>query len=515
MKPRLRQFLGLLLVAPALAVAQTPPEPPSAATASPATVALFTEQQLDDLLGPIALYPDALIGLILPASTSPTEIVLAARFLKMGNDPSRADIEPWDDSVRALARYPDTVRWMDENLAWTKQLGEAFLAQPDDVMNAIQRLRARALAAGNLFSTPQQQVVSEGGYIRILPAQPEVIFVPYYNPQLIYLARPSYPSWDAPLLAFGTGFSGGWWLAYNLDWPARRIWVINRSDRERYWRDHRDWRPGTPPPPGRPAHVGPPPWHAWRPSVDRPRPPGPPSTLPRPHPHVSQPAPYSGAPRFARPGTPPTAGQPPTVGQPPAPPRRGPPAAGTDGSPNTPTTPTGPSRRPRLHEMGPQPTVAPTPAGTLAPSAAPALTVTRAPRVAPSPAPSTAPASNPAAAAAPAPTPTPPSTTPSPTPPPNRRGEARSDQPGRTRPSPENRPPSTERTSPPPPRTRSSPPPAAAPAPAPTSAPAPAPAASRSAPPPPAPAPAATPAPAPAPADPDDRRGRRPNEQPR
>jgi hypothetical protein len=223
MKPRLRQFLGFLLVAPALAVAQTPPPTPAASASSATVVELFTEQQLDDLLGPIALYPDALIGLILPASTSPTEIVLAARFLKMGNAPSRADSEPWDDSVRALARYPDTVRWMDENLAWTKQLGEAFLAQPDDVMNAIQRLRARALAAGNLFSTPQQQVVSEGGYIRILPAQPEVIFAPYYNPQLVYLARPSYPPWDAPLLAFGAGFSGGWWLAYNLDWPARRI----------------------------------------------------------------------------------------------------------------------------------------------------------------------------------------------------------------------------------------------------------------------------------------------------
>jgi hypothetical protein len=483
MKPRLRQFLGFLLVALALAVAQTPPPTPAASASSATVVELFTEQQLDDLLGPIALYPDALIGLILPASTSPTEIVLAARFLKMGNAPSRADSEPWDDSVRALARYPDTVRWMDENLAWTKQLGEAFLAQPDDVMNAIQRLRARALAAGNLFSTPQQQVVSEGGYIRILPAQPEVIFAPYYNPQLIYLARPSYPSWDAPLLAFGAGFSGGWWLAYNLDWPARRIWVINRSDRERYWRDHRDWRPGTPPPPGRPAHVGPPPWHAWRPSVDRPRPPAPPNALPRPHPHVAQPAPYSGAPRFARPGTPPAAGQPPTAGQPPAPPRRGPPPAGTDGSP---TPPTGPSRRPRLNEMGPQPTVAPTPAGTLAPNTDPALTLTRAPRgsVSPTPVSRATPAPAPIASPAPAPSPTPPAATPSPTPPPHRRGEARSDQPGRTRPTPENRPPSAERTSPPPPRTRSSPPP-------------------------PASTPVATPAPAAAPAEPDPRRARR------
>jgi hypothetical protein len=508
MNPRLRQFLGLLLVAPALAVAQTPPAPPPAASASAANaVALFTEQQLDELLGPVALYPDALIALILPAATTSTEIVLAARFLKMGNDPSRADIEPWDDSVRALVRYPDTVRWMDENLAWTKQLGEAFLAQPDDVMNAIQRLRARALAAGNLFSTPQQRVVSEGGYIRILPAQPEVIFVPYYNPQLIYLARPTYPSWDAPLLAFGTGFSGGWWLAYNLDWPARRIWVINRSDRERYWRDHRDWRPGTPPPPGRPAHVGPPPWHAWRPSGDRPRPPGPPNSLPRPHPHVAQPGPYSGAPRFAQRGTPPAVGQPPTTGQPSAPPRRGPPPANSEGSV---PTPTGPSRRPRLNEMGPQPTVAPTPAGTLVPNTDPALTLTRAPRgsIAPVPESRATPAPAPIASPALAPSPAPPAAPPSPTPPQNRRGEARSDQPGRTRPPPENRPPTAERTAPPPPRTRSSPPPAAAPAPAPTSAPAPAaaPAASRSAPP--------APAPAQAPADPDDRRGRRPNEQP-
>ena len=299
MKIRPWQFFGLLLVLTTLAPAQdVRPAPLLPAHSSSAQL---SPEQLDELLGPIALYPDALIAIMLPASTSPSEIVLAARYLQDGRNAQQIDQQPWDDSVRALAHYPDTIRWMDENLAWTKQLGEVFLAQSDDVMSAIQRLRARALSAGSLFTNAQQQVVTEAGLISILPAQPHVIYAPYYSPQIVYFSRVGYSSFNEPFLSFGTGFSSGWWLAYHLDWGQRRIWVVDRHARERHWQEHRDLRPGLPPPPGRPGFVGPPPWQTWHPSPHHARPPRPADVGPRTQIVIVQPAPYSGAPRFHRP----------------------------------------------------------------------------------------------------------------------------------------------------------------------------------------------------------------------
>ena len=102
-------------------------------------------QQLDQLLGPIALYPDPLIAQILPASTLPTQIVLADRYVSGGGDPNQIDQQPWDASVQALARYPNVLKWMDDNLNWTTELGQAFLNQQQDVMDSIQRLRQSAL----------------------------------------------------------------------------------------------------------------------------------------------------------------------------------------------------------------------------------------------------------------------------------------------------------------------------------------------------------------------------------
>src|SRR3954466_10988695 len=107
-----------LALGPVLPAQEPAPEPMISAAAR------FDANQLDQLLGPIALYPDALIALVLPASAASSDVVLAARFVREGNDPALADGQPWDESVRALARYPDVVKWMDENLAWTKQLGE-------------------------------------------------------------------------------------------------------------------------------------------------------------------------------------------------------------------------------------------------------------------------------------------------------------------------------------------------------------------------------------------------------
>src|ERR1019366_6145048 len=109
-----------------------------------ATYQLISEAQLDQLLGPIALYPDPLIAQILPASTFPTEIVMAGRYVSGGGDPNQIDQQPWDPSVQGLARYPNVLQWMDQNLDWTTELGQAFLNQQQDVMDSIQRLRQSA-----------------------------------------------------------------------------------------------------------------------------------------------------------------------------------------------------------------------------------------------------------------------------------------------------------------------------------------------------------------------------------
>lgn len=234
-------LVGCMLPAQVTDQASPQPAPTAAGSVSPA---LFTQEQLDQLLGPIALYPDALLALILPASTNASDIVLAARFLQGGGLPGQADLQPWDESVRGLARFPQVIRWMDENLAWTKQLGDAFALQPAEVMNAIQRLRTRAREAGTLTDTAQQQVVIEGSTIAIVPADPEVIYVPYYDPAVVYVPRRAstvvYHS--GPLFGFSTGFATGWWLSYGMDWGHRRVWCVPSGHRERHWREHRrDW----------------------------------------------------------------------------------------------------------------------------------------------------------------------------------------------------------------------------------------------------------------------------------
>ncbi|HEY6228930.1 MAG TPA: DUF3300 domain-containing protein, partial [Verrucomicrobiae bacterium] len=149
-------------------------------------VQAFTQGELDLLLGPIALYPDPLIAVLLPAATQPSEVVLAARFWDRGGDVDQIEGQRWSDSVKALAYYPEVVRWMDENLEWTRQVGEAFLNQPEDVMATIQRLRAMAQALGNLQTTPQQIVEVNDGEIDILPADSNVVYIPVYEPRPVF-----------------------------------------------------------------------------------------------------------------------------------------------------------------------------------------------------------------------------------------------------------------------------------------------------------------------------------------
>jgi hypothetical protein len=223
----LRKLLGLALVCVAPLLAQPgyiPLPPPPAA------------DQLETLVSPIALYPDPLISIILPASTMPGDIALAARFTRTTNDPVAIDNQTWDESVRAVAHYPELVTWLDENLEWTKQLGAAFATDPAEVMNTIQRLRQRAREAGILVDTPQQSVIVQQQYIYIVPAQPNVIYVPSYDPGIFYSSY----GYSRPrsTLSFSLAFSTGPWLAFEPDWGRRSIWI----DRRRDW-SQRNWRP--------------------------------------------------------------------------------------------------------------------------------------------------------------------------------------------------------------------------------------------------------------------------------
>ena len=197
----------------------------------PATQPLPPES-LKQLLAPIALYPDALIALILPASTVPSDVVLASRYVAGNGDPKQIPNQSWDNSVQSLASYPDVVTWMAQNLEWTTSLGQAFLVQPAEVMNAIQKLRAQAQAAGNLVSTPQQVIVKEKTFIRIVPAEPEYLYVPQYDPEIVYVQP--YSQGYGPLITFGVGFAVGSWLNYDFDWNRHQIY---RGDWQPGWND--------------------------------------------------------------------------------------------------------------------------------------------------------------------------------------------------------------------------------------------------------------------------------------
>jgi hypothetical protein len=216
---------------------QAPPdqnEPPEAPYAN------LSRDQLDRLVAPIALYPDALVAQILSASTFPTQIVDAEDFLndhpglsadELGKE---ANQQSWDPSVKALVQYPSVLANLSKNLGWTSELGDAYYNQQEDVMKAVQEMRKKAKKAGNLKSTSQLSVEDEHGQIDIEPAGPDVVYVPEYDPWLVY----GYPIapwpywvdvpgiwWGGPGLYFGIGFpiapffGFGWgWGAWGVDW---------------------------------------------------------------------------------------------------------------------------------------------------------------------------------------------------------------------------------------------------------------------------------------------------------
>ncbi len=217
--------------------AQTPNQVPPPVTITTEVVPKLGPAELQDLLAPIALYPDALIAIILPASTVPADVVIGSRFLESNTDISLVDAQPWDDSVKSLTRYPDVLFWMNENLEWTASVGEAFVVQPAEVMDAIQKLRVQAQILGNLVDTPQQNVVVREEIILIVPADPEVIYVPQYDPEVVYVEtyQPNY----TPFITFGVGFAVGTWLSYDFDWNRQCVY---RGD-WRGWNDN-NWNDG-------------------------------------------------------------------------------------------------------------------------------------------------------------------------------------------------------------------------------------------------------------------------------
>jgi len=183
---------------------------------------------------PIALHPDQLISIILPASVYPLEIVQAARFVKDTNNIAKLDDQPWDENVKAVARFPDMIAKMDSELDWTTKLGQAFLDQPKELMDTIQALRAKAEKAGTLRTTEHQivtvtnLVVIQTNYnqivtvtnqiVQVAPANPHVVYVPTYPPT-VYYPPPAYVyNPVAPLVTFGIGMAWGAIIANNCDW---------------------------------------------------------------------------------------------------------------------------------------------------------------------------------------------------------------------------------------------------------------------------------------------------------
>ena len=181
----------------------------------------ITDQELDGVLAPIALYPDPLLAQLLPASTYPAEIADAAAWLRSGQDPSRIDDQNWDEAVRAIAHYPDILNRMADNINWTADLGDAFLNQPENVARSIQRLRWQARNAGNLENTSQQTVMIDGDFVEIIPAQPQYIYVPQYDPSVIYIRR-WFPG-GSPFMTFGLGLAIGGWLSMDFDWGHHHV----------------------------------------------------------------------------------------------------------------------------------------------------------------------------------------------------------------------------------------------------------------------------------------------------
>ncbi|HKO05295.1 MAG TPA: DUF3300 domain-containing protein [Candidatus Acidoferrales bacterium] len=183
----------------------------------------YAPDQLDNLLAPIALYPDPLLAQVLVAATFPDQIDEASRFLRGGGSADDIDNQNWDVSVKAVAHYPTVLYMMDNRLDWTTSLGQAYVNQSTDVQTSIQRLRGMAHDAGTLQSGPQMDVENQGGYWDIWPVEPQMIYVPVYDPAILYIGR---RGWIGPYITFGVGFPIGAWLCYDFGWGGPGIYYF-------------------------------------------------------------------------------------------------------------------------------------------------------------------------------------------------------------------------------------------------------------------------------------------------
>jgi hypothetical protein len=267
---------ALLAGAPAIAEAQNSPPaaaPPPAtsntengAAEAPASETSFTRAELEKLLAPIALYPDPLLAQLLPASAYPVQIVQAQRWLDKNkdkvanNDYSGIDNQDWDPAVKALARFPDVIKLMSDDLDWTTDLGDAEVNQPQDVADVIQDLRAKAQQTGALKTTEQQTVATveqtvttasgastQQSYIQIQPTDPATVYVPTYDAGAVYQPY----SGVAPLLGFGAGVAvGALWNNNYWNWGTGAIYPPAWAGYPGWRPPYAGWRPGAPVCPG-------------------------------------------------------------------------------------------------------------------------------------------------------------------------------------------------------------------------------------------------------------------------
>jgi len=258
-RPLLVKFVWATLL-PAMALAQVPVDEngevigdysvdasssvPSAETTGNENIPLLSTVDLEELVGPIALYPDDLLAIVLPASAYPLQIVDAARFLEaLENDPSLEPNADWDDSVVALANYPEVIELLNDDIDWTWRLGEAVVSQQTDVVAAIETFRDRAYAAGNLKSDSYQNVTRDEGIIEIVPIADDTIYVPYYEPErvVVYQPRPVYYYYPRPrpvyyypyssTYAFDRGYFWGVTTAFSIGWFSDSLNVHHHSYR--------------------------------------------------------------------------------------------------------------------------------------------------------------------------------------------------------------------------------------------------------------------------------------------
>ena len=198
---------------------QYPQGAPPVTPAVPGAQVTLTADQIDRLLAPIALYPDPLLALLFPAATYPQDVVAAEQWLTAMPSTTEAEIaaQSWDPSIKGLVHYPTVLKMMSDQIDWTQTVGAAFLNQQPVVLDSVQRLRFEAQAARNLQTTAQEQVIADQGAIRIEPVDPDMMYLPQYDPNLVYdSACPIY---------FSVGYPIGLWDDNDFDWNHRGIMI--------------------------------------------------------------------------------------------------------------------------------------------------------------------------------------------------------------------------------------------------------------------------------------------------